>query len=375
MGVAANRSSFDPCLRKRAGVWLTLASASGLIVFVLWPGLAQRTDSEEVNIFFHGFQDTRGVTVLSPAFDLTKDFTDRTSLKVKFGVDAISASSDSCARCHPSGIRSQRAVGSLGVNRKYGDATLGVSAEFSQENFYRATTISTTAARTLNKANTTIAGGYAFSYNQPVLHPSEFAETQYAHDGYLSLTQTLTKSTVAQIGVELARISGYQTSPFLRASVNGQLTPGQSPDLRNRYTFSARLKQALPGATYLDLDYRRYHDSWQIDSNSVSLGLTHHFGDTLLAQGSMRLYDQTGASFYAPEYTGNPRFYTGDFRLFPFNSNLATGRVAYSPKDGLWGMRPGTTLTLQYERYWTSRNFEAAIFTSALTIPIGRKTP
>ena len=335
----------------------------------------RKTDSEELNIFFHGFQDSRGVTVLSPSVDLSKDFTDRTSLKFKFGVDAISASSDSCARCHPDGIRSGRAVGSVSVDRKYGDTTLGAGVEFSQENFYRATTLTTNASRTFNKANTTVAGGYSFSFNQPVLHPSDFAERQYAHDAYVSLTQTLTKSTVAQLGVEVAQVRGFQTSPFLRASVNGLLVPGQSPDLRNRYTFAARIKQALPARTYLDAEYRRYNDSWQLDSNSISAGLSHHFGQTIVGYGSFRRYNQTGTYFYAPSYTGKPEFFTGDFRLFPFDSNLVTGRVGYTPKDGLLGMKAGTGVTLQYERYSTSRGFNAAIFTAGITIPLGHKTP
>lgn len=370
----ASKPVITPQLRFRLGLTAGLgaAVAAGLL---LAPSFTRKTESEEINIFFHTFQDSRGVTVLSPTVDLVKDFTDRTSIKAKFGVDAISASSDSCARCHPDGAHSGRAVGSLTVNRKYGDTTVGVGAELSQENFYRATTVSTSISRNLNKGNTTIAGGYAFSFNQPVLHPAEFSEKQYANDAYVSLTQTLTKTTVAQLGVEVARISGYQTSPFLRAIVNGSYVPSQSPDLRNRYTFSARIKQALPGATYLDLDYRRYHDSWQIDSNSYGIGLSHHFGDTIIANASARLYDQTGAYFYSPTYTGNPTFYTGDFRLFPFNSNLVTGRVVYTPKDGIFGIKAGTSLSLQYERYWTDRNFDAAIFTGGLTIPLGKAKP
>ena len=80
--------------------------ALGGLIFA--PGFTRKTDSEEISIFFHGFQDSRGVTVLSPTVDLSKDFTDRTNLKFKFGVDAISASSDSCARCHPDGANSGR---------------------------------------------------------------------------------------------------------------------------------------------------------------------------------------------------------------------------------------------------------------------------
>lgn len=371
--MAASRLPSEGHGRRNAGfaAGLTLVAMGGLFA----PGLTRKTDSEEIHVFFHGFQDSRGVTVLSPTIDLSKDFTDRTNLKVKFGVDAISASSDSCARCHPDGANSGRAVLSATLNRKYGDTTVGLGGEFSQENFYRASTVSTSISRVLNNANTTIAGGYAFSFNQPVLHPSEFAEKQYVHNLYVSLSQTLTRTTVAQFGMEYARISGYQTSPYLRTSVNGQLVPGNSPDLRNRYTFSAKIRQALPARTYLEADYRRYQDSWQVDSNSVSAGLSHYFGDSILAYGAFRWYDQTGAYFYAPSYTGTPEYYTGDFRLFPFASHLVTARLGYIPKDGLWGMRPGSSVSAQYERYSSNSGFSAAIFTGGLTIPFGRKTP
>ncbi|MBK5255374.1 MAG: DUF3570 domain-containing protein [Vicinamibacteria bacterium] len=373
--MAASRENAQIRRPWRIGITAATLGTGVLAALILAPGLTRKTDSEEINILFHGFQDSRGVTVLSPTIDLAKDFTDRTSLKFKFGVDAISASSDSCARCHPDGIRSGRAVASLGVDRKYGNTTVGIGGEFSQENFYRAVTVSTNASRTLNQANTTIAGGYSFSFNQPVLHPSEFAEKQYTHGGYVSVTQTLTRTTVAQLGAELAQIRGFQTSPYLRTSVNGFLTLGQSPDLRNRYTLTARIKQALPAATYIEADYRRYHDSWQVDSDSISVGVSHHFGDTLLAYGAFRKYNQTGAFFYAPSYSGSPEFFTGDFRLFPFDSNLVTGRVVYKPKDGVFGMRAGMSLLFQYERYWSNLNFSSAIFTGGVTIPFGHKTP
>ena len=150
---------------------------------------------------------------------------------------------------------------------------------------------------------------------------------------------------------------------------------GNVPDARTRQTLSARLRQALPAATYAEADYRRYIDDWEVKSNTVSVGLSHYFRPDVLFALTYRRYDQTGAFFYSPQYTGSQQFYTGDFRLFPFDSNLITGRVGYTPKDGLWGMRPGTSLTLQYERYSTSRNFAAAIFTGGVTIPLGRKTP
>ena len=40
-----------------------------------------------MNVDFHGFQDTRGVTVLSPTVDLAQDYTERTSLRINYGLD------------------------------------------------------------------------------------------------------------------------------------------------------------------------------------------------------------------------------------------------------------------------------------------------
>ena len=54
------------------------------------------------------------------------------------------------------------------------------SVAASQENFYRATTLLTSASRDYDKGNTTVAGGFSFSLNQPQLHPSEQTESSSA---------------------------------------------------------------------------------------------------------------------------------------------------------------------------------------------------
>ena len=73
------------------------------------PLRAADTDGSHLEVRVHTFQDSRGVTVASPSFDLDRDFTDRTALRARFGVDVISAASDSCVRCHSQGVHSARA--------------------------------------------------------------------------------------------------------------------------------------------------------------------------------------------------------------------------------------------------------------------------
>lgn len=324
----------------------------------------------QLDVSFHAFQDSRGVTVLSPDANFSKDFTDRTAVKVRFGVDAISAASDSCARCHPDGANNGRFVGGVNAVRKYGDTKVTLGGEFSRELFYAATTGLVSVSRDLNKSNTSVAAGFSYSFNQPQLHPSETTESQHSIDTFASVTQSWTRSTVTQFGYELNQVNGYQTNPFLRTSVNGVMTLGNHPDARTRHALTARLRQALPAATFLDADYRWYHDTWSVDSGALTVGLSHHFGDSVVGGGSYRRYTQTGAYFYQPEYIGSPEYYTADFRLFPFDSNLVTGHVEITPKNGLMGMPAGSSLTLQYERYHATTGFEAGIFTGGVRIPL-----
>jgi len=324
----------------------------------------------DVSVQFHAFQDTRGVTVLTPDIDLNRDLTDRSSLRVKFGVDAISSASDSCVRCHPGGEHDQRVTANAALSRKVGAARFSVGGEVGIEHWYRTTALIANASRDLNGANTTIAGGFSYAVNRPVRHPSDDQiERNTAKDGYVSLTQTLSPSTAVQVGYEVARIDGFQSNVFLRASVNDEFLVGNAPDTRTRHTIMARLRQALPADTFLEVDYRRYHDTWQIDSNALTLGLSHRFAAPVLATLGYRFYDQSGVFFYQPHYTGSPQFFTADFRLIPFDSGLYSGRVEITPKTRLLGLADGTALTLEYERYRADTGFQAAIFSAGLRIP------
>jgi hypothetical protein len=326
-----------------------------------------------LDVQLHSFQDSRGVTVLSPMASFDKDFTDRAGLKVKFGVDAISAASDSCARCHSEGVGNQRTYVDLGYRRKVGDWRVNVGGEVSREKFYAADSGMVSISRDLNKGNTTIAGGYSISFNRPKLHPSNNIEHQFENDLSASVTQTLTKTTIVQLSYDYNRVNGYQSNPFLRTTVNGIMQLGTVPDLRTRQALTVRLRQALPANTYLEANYRRYFDSWSLQSNAFSVGLSRYFTPSLLIGFTYRHYGQTGAFFYEPFYTGTPEFFTGDFRLSPFNSGLYTGRFEFTPHAGIFGMPAGTSISGQYDRYLATSGFQAATFSFGFHIPIGKK--
>jgi hypothetical protein len=339
----------------------------GLIAFA-----AAIRAQDNMTVTMHGFQDTRGVTVLSPLLTLDKDFTDRTGLRLRFGVDAVSAASDSCARCHQEGANNGRVFLNASAVRTYGDTKLSVGGEVSRENFYAADTVMASVSRALNKANTTVSAGYSLSFNRPGLHPLEEVEHQHGQDMYASLTQTLTRTTIVQLAYDFNRVTGYQSSPFLRTPVNGQMTVGVSPDLRNRQAFTARIRQALPAETFLEGDYRYYRDDWSLRSSSLGLGISHSFGARLLAAFTYRWYDQTGAFFYQPSYVGSPEFFTGDFRLAPFNSGIYSGRIVITPKGRHFNLPDGSAFEFEYDRYMANSAYQAAIFSGGVKIPLNK---
>jgi hypothetical protein len=352
------------------GIALLACAALTIAATVDWA----QNEPNAVDVQFHAFQDTRSVTVLTPTVDLTKDFTDRSTLRVNFGVDAISAASDSCVRCHRGGVNSRRQVAGLSVTRKLSDVKLTLGGAYSQENFYRSTTGLTSISRDLAAGSTTVAGGFSFSVNQPTLHPMPQTENQYASNAFASVTQTLSKTTIAQLGYEYASINGFQDNPFLRADVNGVMLVGHVPGERRRQTLSARVRQALPADTFLEADYRHYFDDWQITSNALNVGLSHRFNPVWLASVAYRRYGQTAAYFYQPEYLGVvPQFFTADFRLEPFTSGTFTGRIVIAPAGQVWRLPRGAGLTLQYDRYHANNGFDAAIFTTGVRIPLGSR--
>jgi hypothetical protein len=345
----------------------------GCVVAVLLLAVGRNwAQNNEISVQFHAFNDSRSVTVLTPTVDLGQDFTDRTNLRIGYGVDAISAASDSCARCHRDGAKNLRQVASLSVTRKLdSNVKFTLGGAYSQEKFYRATTGLMSISREMANANATVAGGFSFSLNQPVLHPNQQVENQYASDGYVSLTQTLTKTTIGQAGYELAKIAGYQDNPFLRADVGGTMIVGHVPDSRIRQTLTARIRQALPADTFVEADYRHYFDDWQLSSNAVTVGVTHRFTQSVAASFDYRRYDQTGAYFFQPSYLAPPPpYFTADFRLEPFASGLYTGRITMTPTGQRFGLPAGTGITVQYEHYRADNGFASAIFSAGLKIPL-----
>ena len=71
----------------------------------------------------------------------------------------------------------------------------------------------------------------------------------------------------------MGALFGYLNNPFLRDRRERRPdAQPRSPISRTRQTLTVRVRQALPADTYLEADYRRYIDDWQVHSNTLALG-------------------------------------------------------------------------------------------------------
>ena len=202
-----------------------------------------------------------------------------------------------------------------------------------------------------DRANTTIAGGYSF-----LVEPAGAAPHQ---------RRRATGRGSLRLGHADAG-PAHHRAVRLRTWRGERLSGEPVPSCRRRWRAHGRrhARPARPsdpdgasppsatGQYVFEADYRRYSDDWDVRGNTFSVGLSHYVTPQVLVNGTYRRYGQSGAYFYAPSYTGTPgKYFTADFRLFPFDSNLYTGGIVLTPAEGLLGMPRGTGLTLQYDFY------------------------
>jgi hypothetical protein len=103
-----------------------------------------------------------------------------------------------------------------------------------------------------------------------------------------------------------------------------------------------------PWGASLETSYRFGRNDWGSTSHTFRGALYKKFFNGRVILGpSARYYRQSAASFYAPEFTGAPRYYSSDYRLSAEETySVGLQTRWYAVKDRL-------AVDLGYERYTT----------------------
>jgi len=185
---------------------------------------------------------------------------------------------------------------------------------------------------------------------------------------------------------------GYLGRPYyhvlvedtLRSSEDPQARGGtlyleSYPDTRLAHAGVIQVRQHYPSLIRegsLQLEYRRYWDTWGISSNTYSIAVFQYLHNNLYLQLGYRFYSQTLADFYRDRYSlrntnpDSPKFLsymTVDPRMSPFDSHLFKAKIVFMlqnffkpPTGGLLAFFP-TRVDLEVERYLRSTHRDAEV--------------
>ncbi len=365
-----NRSRKFVRLKK---IFLTL-----LIFSVVLLPLSSSFSEDSFTFKYSYYEDNRSVRVDSPMFILKKDLSLNTNVSLKFNLDAITGATkkENVDAVTGATVAEHRYEYGAAVSHKLGEANptnLGLGYDFSNESDYTSHTLNLNLSQDLFQRNTTIAGGYTRNWDRVSPNTKDWNKNKYVNTFSASIAQVITKNTVALIGYDYSQIDGYQANPYKIVVISGARYDEVLPEKRKRHAVIARLNQYLPYQSSIQLDYRYYHDSWEINAHTVDTKLFHYLTDNLILRLRYRYYNQDSAYFYKEGYASLQEYITSDDKLSAFKANLFGLKLDYGLKGISWFKKNKilreARVDINYERYIQTTGLHANIIQVGYYMP------
>lgn len=237
----------------------------------------------------------------------------------------------------------------VGVTTRYfwADGNAGFAVSHSDEDDYEATALAFDAS--WNTAEDARTWSTSFSSSRDKLNPTQGVipvfiteEDLDTQSGYFGVSQILSRTEIARIGLSYTLSEGYLSDPYKFRD--------QRPDTHERLSLSAGYRRFLIDAdASLQIDYRYYADSWGTDSHTVELAWAQNLRGSLLTP-YVRYYTQREADFFSVIADTETPHYADDYRLSSYGAVTLGARWAVALGES-W------TLELEAERYMTDADW------------------
>lgn len=338
---------------------------------------------DSISLRTNFFSDSGGLLVQSPTFQFVKEMTQNTILSLQYTLDRVNippyrgisakplidgiAGASKPATTDPTAtyIKNRNEIlATLNGGRWNG------TVYYSLENDYTGRLLGVGFNQDLNQKNTNFSIGMSYGYDTIKPVGNQKVDSRKNLLATAAITQTVSPTAILRFGLDVSHIAGYQVNPYRQVFVGGQYFPERHPRQRTRAAGYVKLNKHLnPANASLWTEYRLYGDDWGIISHTLGLQFYQNLSPRLLIRYRYRFYTQNSAYFWRRNYTGQPRYFTDDYKLEPFNSHLYGFQVTYK----LEGLRQRlalfehSMLDVKYERFFTSNNFTANVFQFGLT--------
>lgn len=241
-------------------------------------------------------------------------------------------------------------------SRQFTDLNVDLGISRSIEHDYMSNGWAVNTLWDFNQKNTTLLLGTSGSDDTAKVFFKTAWLRKVSNDVIIGVTQLIDPQTSFTANITWSRETGFLNDQYKVVQLDVQLLPGVYVPLE--YSES-RPNEKTKGDLYLSLhhailkfkgaaeiNYRLYHDSFNITSNTLEMLWFQKVGDKLILRPNFRFYNQTAASFYHYQMDGvgitptripNPNgpFYSSDARLSALNSYDFGFKVVYNATDHL----------------------------------------
>lgn len=270
--------------------------------------------------------------VTSPHLDVTSTFgQDKYTIGIGYASDVVTSASSDVVSYGSGQIKETRKEYSAKAGISGDGGTFMANYIQSDENDYNSKTYGFSGSREFFEKNTTV--GLSFNYGDDKISQTSsttFKEAMTNQNYGLTLTQVLSKVSIAELIFDFRIENGYTASPYRKARIKTDtgtiaLFPENHPKTRNRNAVAFKFNYFwVPVSLSLGSSLRLYYDSWDVKSATVEERITKNFGDSFDLSLNFRYYTQVAANFYKDTYSlDTGPFYTGNKTLSTYTSTLA----------------------------------------------------
>lgn len=266
----------------------------------------------------------------------------------------------------------------LGPSVRWDRYTVTPQISYSKESDYESISPSLLFSVDFNQKNTTLNLGLSHDFDKieafKVWAPGR-RELKDNTDFLIGVNQLLSSKTVFTANLSLGYTDGFTADPYKGTFfnidyVNLGNASGLIEESRPRHRFKQigflQLTQLIdPVHASIEPSYRFYHDDFGIIANTVSLTWWQKLGSKVTVGPSVRYYTQTAASFYNPQFYGDPVLVDGGSPAPGFEPLEAPAHPSYYSSDyrlsalhswtfgvsGHWQIVDLISLDLAFKRY------------------------
>ena len=300
---------------------------------------AQTLPEDELQVNFSGYFDSYDVSIIYPNVALTHKVSESTSVTGRYLVDMVSAASirDSTPQVDVVTSASGRRGGEgpsfddvrheigFGVTQLIPGGTVSMNGIYGTENDYSSATVAGTLTQWFAKKNTSLQLGFVRSWDKVFPLTKDGKRDKNVVSWSANLSQVLSKRLVVQVLGSYATDSGHLSDDYLQIPIQtGQGVVSVDPihpDRRVGKAAAGRLKYWLTGKSSIQLGYRYYWDTWEMQSQTFSGNYQRYLSSHVILGLGLRSYFQGSAFFFKPEYTEREAFMTKDIKLDKVFSN------------------------------------------------------